>query len=71
MFFKFINFCSSDRTTENTMSGLYVTKKLLVIILKKMQMTMKTFAPPFFNYFSSLSQNRENRVAVRKNKVET
>ena len=53
------------------MSGLYLTKKWLVIILKKMQMTMKTFAPPFFNYFSSLSQNRENRVAVRKNKVET
>ena len=71
MFFKFIKFCSSERNTENTMSGLYLTKKLLVIILKKMQMTMKTFAPPFFNYFSSLSQNRENRVAVRKNKVET
>ena len=30
-----------------------------VIILKKIQVTVKTFAPPFFNHFS-LSLNRKN-----------
>ena len=37
-------------------------KKL--IILKKIHMTMKTFAPPFFNHFS-LSLNKKKRVVMR------
>ena len=35
-----------------------------VIILKKIQVTMKTFAPPFFNHFS-LSLNRKKCVVIR------
>ena len=35
-----------------------------VIILRKIQVTMKTFSPPFFNHFS-LSLSRTKRVAVR------
>ena len=37
-------------------------KKL--IILKKIHMTMKTFAPPFLNHFS-LSLNKKKRVVIR------
>ena len=35
-----------------------------VIILKKMQLRMKTFVPPFFNHFS-LSLHRKKRVVMR------
>ena len=35
-----------------------------VIILNKIQMTMNTFAPSFFNHFS-LSLNRKRRVVIR------
>ena len=35
-----------------------------VIILKKIQVTMKTFATPFFNHFS-LSLSRKKYVAMR------
>ena len=35
-----------------------------VIILRKIQVTMKTFSPPFFNHFS-LSLSRTKRVAVK------
>ena len=35
-----------------------------VIILKKIQVKMKTFAPPFFNHFS-LSLKRKKRVVMR------
>ena len=35
-----------------------------VIILKKIHVTMKSFAPPFFNYFS-LSLKGEKRVVMR------
>ena len=35
-----------------------------VIILKKIQVTMKTFAPLFFNHFS-LNLNRKKRVVMR------
>ena len=35
-----------------------------MIILKKIQVTMKTFAPPFFNNFS-LSLNRKKRVLMK------
>ena len=41
-----------------------------LIILRKMQVTMKTFAPPFFNYFS-LSLNRKKRVVMRAIEKET
>ena len=34
-----------------------------VIILKKIQVPMKTYVPPFFNYFS-LSLNRKKRVVM-------
>ena len=34
-----------------------------VIILKKIQVTMKTFAPPFFNHLS-LSLNRKKCVVM-------
>ena len=34
------------------------------IILKKIQVTMKTFVPLFFNHFS-LSRNRKKRVVMR------
>ena len=49
------------------MSDLYLMKK--VVILKKIQMTMKVFAPPFFNC-SSLSLNRKKRV-TESHKTET
>ena len=42
---------------------IYVLMKK-VIILRKIQVTMKTFAPPFFNHFS-LSLNRKKRVVMR------
>ena len=35
-----------------------------VIILKKIQVAMKAFAPPFFNHFS-LSLNRKKHVVMR------
>ena len=35
-----------------------------VIILKKIQVTLKTFAPTFFSHFS-LSLNRKKRVVMR------
>ena len=35
-----------------------------VITLRKVQVTMNTFAPPFFNHFS-LSLNRNKRVEMR------
>ena len=44
------------------MSDLYLMKK--VIILKKILVAMKSFAPPFFNHFS-LNLNREKRVVMR------
>ena len=45
-----LNFQSSERNTENTMSEYNVT--------------IKSFAPPFFNYFS-LSLNRNKCVVMR------
>ena len=44
------------------MSDLYLIKK--VIILKKMQVTMKTSTPPLFNHFN-LSLNRKKHVVMR------
>ena len=44
------------------LSDLYLIEN--VIIQKKIQMTMKTFAPPFFKHFN-LSVNRKNRVVTR------
>ena len=35
-----------------------------VIILRKIQMTVKSFAPPFFNHFS-LSMNKKTGVVMR------
>ena len=40
-----------------------------VIILKKIQVTMKTFIPPFFNHFS-LSLNRKKRVVMRVREID-
>ena len=58
-FLTFIKFSSSERNTENTMSDLYFMHK--VIFLKKIEMTMKTFVPQFFNCFSlSLNKKRGN-----------
>ena len=44
-------------------SQIYVLMKK-VIILKKIQATMKTFTAPFFNHFS-LSLNRKKSVVMR------
>ena len=38
--------------------------KKIVIILRKLQAIMKTFAPPFFNHFSK-SQSKNKRVVMR------
>ena len=40
-----------------------------VIILKKIQVTMKTFISPFFNHFS-LSLNRKKRVVMRVREID-
>ena len=61
-FSSFIKFWSSERNTENMLSHLYPMKKM--IILKKIQVTMKTFATPFLNHFS-LSLSRKKYVAMR------
>ena len=61
-FSSFIKFLSSERNIENTMSDLYLMKK--VIVLKKIQVTMKTFAPQFSNHFT-LSLNRKKSVVMR------
>ena len=42
---------------------IYILMKK-VIILRKIQATMKTFAPPFLNNFS-LSLKRKNRVVMK------
>ena len=47
------------------LSDLYSAKK--VIILKKIQVTVKTFTPPFLNHFS-LSLNRKRHVVMRNMK---
>ena len=46
------------------MSDLYFKK---VIILRKINVTMKSFAPPFFNHFS-LSLNKKQRVVMSHEK---
>ena len=61
-FSSFIKFRSKERNTENMILDLYLMKK--VIILTKIQVTMKTFTPPIFNH-SSLSLNRKKRVGMR------
>ena len=50
------------------LSDSYLMKK--VIILKKIQVTMKTFAPPFFNHFS-LRVNGKKRVVMRAMRKKT
>ena len=57
-----------EKTRQNATGSCQkrVYLKTKVIILKKIQVTMKTFIPPFFNRFS-LRMNRKQRVrAVRK-----
>ena len=44
------------------MADLYLTKK--VVILKKIRLTIKTFAPTHFNHFS-LTLNRIKRVVMK------
>ena len=44
------------------LSDLYLIEN--VIIQKKIQVAMKTFAPPFFKHLS-LSVNRKNRVVAK------
>ena len=48
---------------------IYVLMKKM-IILRKIQVTMKIFAPPFFSHFS-LSLNRKKGVAMRAMEKET
>ena len=48
---------------------IYVSVKKM-IILRKIQVTMKIFAPPFFNHFS-LSLNRKKGGAMRTMEKET
>ena len=51
-----LTFDPVKKNTENTVPDLYLMKK--VIILKKIQVTTKSFPPPFFNHFS-LSLNEK------------
>ena len=62
----FIKFWFSKRNTEITMSNLYLIEK--VIILKKIQVTMKTLAPTFFNHYSLTLRRKKHAVmrAIRK-----
>ena len=56
-----LNFDYVEEILENMMSDLCFNG---VIILRKIQVTMKTFTPPFFNHFS-LNLNRKKRVVMR------
>ena len=56
-----LNFDYVEEILENMMSDLCFNE---VIILRKIQVTMKTFTPPFFNHFS-LNLNRKKRVVMR------
>ena len=61
------NIETRQNVTRSYKKRVYLMKK--VIILKKIQVTTKTFVPPFFNNFS-LSMNRKQRVrAMRKKKT--
>ena len=46
------------------MSDLYFNEESDVIILRKIQVTIKAFTPPFFNHIS-LSLNRKKLVLMR------
>ena len=45
-----LNFDPAKEILEIQSNVLYFNEK--VIIVRKIQVTMKTFAPPFFNHFS-------------------
>ena len=50
--------------SETTMSDLYFNEESDVIILRKIQVTIKAFTLPFFNHIS-LSLNRKKLVLMR------